>query len=93
MFPIARLGDIRACSASIINTLQTTVLGSNYMPIAVFGSLDSHGGIAVQASSVVFANDIPVIYLTSVNDFCKWVHPPHYCQPLVMGDPFVMVDP
>jgi hypothetical protein len=93
MFPVGIIGSVRACGAIIIVSPQTSVVSSNMLPIAVVGSIDSHGGVGMFGSSCVFVNNLPVLYVTTPNDVCKNVYPHHYVQPLVTGDISILIDP
>lgn len=84
MRAIGRIGDIRSCGAILISTYNTSVFSNNRL-VATLSTLDSHGGNAIGLGSV-FVEDLPVIILGSVNDWCKWVKPAHYTQPLITAD-------
>jgi len=88
--PIGRISSIRACGASIITSLSPTVY-SNLLPVATMSSLDSHGGNAITGSYSVLANGLPVCGVGDINDVCKWIYPPHYLQPIVLGDFTVII--
>jgi uncharacterized Zn-binding protein involved in type VI secretion len=62
---------------------------SDELPVAVLGSLDSHGGVATATTTTVFAYGLPIVRLGDVNDICKWVKPKHFTQPMITGDPLV----
>jgi len=79
---VAKIGSLRLCSAEVITSLSSTVFVNN-MPICVMGSVDSHGGMAITGSDSVFANNIPICRMGDINDVCRWVYKPHFCQPIV----------
>jgi len=85
MRAIGRVGDLRSCGASIISTRNTSVFSNNRL-VATMYSVDSHGGQALTYSYGIFVENLPVIMLGDPNDYCRWVWPPHYSQPLVTGD-------
>jgi len=83
--PLATVGSLRACSAQIFYSPSIDVY-SSMMPVAVIGSLDTHGGNALITSFSVFANMLPVVRLGDISAVCPWVKPQHFCQPIVMAD-------
>jgi|WetSurMetagenome_2_1015567.scaffolds.fasta_scaffold02911_10 hypothetical protein len=85
MRAIGRIGDIRSCGAIILSTYNSSVYADNRL-IATLGALDSHGGNAINSSSSVFVENLPIIMLGDANDWCKWIHPAHYSQPLITAD-------
>jgi uncharacterized Zn-binding protein involved in type VI secretion len=86
MRPIATYGgSIRACGAVPFQGPNTDVF-ANLTPVVVTGSLDSHGGLAIIGSQLVVVNGIPCCGVGDVNDVCRWVNPPHYSQPIVVGE-------
>lgn len=89
MRPVGRIGDSRSCGATIIMSPNFSVF-SNGRLVAVLGSLDSQGGIAQTTTFSLFAENLPVVLLGDINDVCRWVYPPHFCMPLVVGDDNVL---
>lgn len=83
--PLATVGSLRACSAQIFYSHSLDVY-SSMLPVAVIGSLDTHGGNALVTSFGVFANMLPVVRLGDISAVCPWVKPPHFCQPIIMAD-------
>lgn len=88
--PIVRQFDTRACGASLLWPPQSSVFISFRLGV-VLGTMDSHGGIAIQASggsSGVFFENLPVVVVGDINDVCRWIPWPgtHYAMPAVTGD-------
>ena len=90
MRPIARIGDIRACSACAVYTPNWNVV-STLRPVVVLGTWDSHCGVAVTGSPIVVAGGIPVCGIGDTNAGCWCVKPPHPPMPFVTGDFIVVV--
>ena len=83
--PLATIGSLRACSAQIFYSPSLDVY-SSMLPVAVMGSLDTHGGNALTTSFSVFANMLPVVRLGDISAVCPWAYPQHFCQPIVYAD-------